>query len=65
MTRLTPPPPPAIPALTSHKPISTINGLPVIVHDRPMNNTDIAAWEANNAESMGIIGRTTRPLPPW
>ena len=65
MTRSTPPPPPAIPALTSHKPISTINGLPVIVHDTQMSSTDIAAWEAKNAESMRIIEKTTRPLPPW
>jgi hypothetical protein len=56
--------PTALPALTSQRPMSTINGRPAIVHDTPMSKTDIAAWEAKNAESMRIIEKTTPSLPP-
>src|ERR1700754_729394 len=51
-----------LPGLTSQKPISTINGRPAIVHDGPMSKSDIAAWEAKNAESMRIIEKTTPSL---
>lgn len=54
--------PPALSALASNKPISTINGRPAIVHDAPMSKTDIAAWEAKNAESMRVIEKTTPSL---
>jgi restriction system protein len=56
--------PPAIPVLTSHKPVNLINGQPAIVHDTPISKTDIAAWEAKNAESMKIIEKSTPSLPP-
>jgi 23S rRNA maturation mini-RNase III len=56
--------PATLPALTSQRPMSTINGRPAIVHDTPMNKADIAAWEAKNAESMRIIEKTTPSLPP-
>ncbi|WP_448098809.1 restriction endonuclease [Luteibacter yeojuensis] len=56
--------PTTFPALTSQRPMSTINGRPAIVHDTPMTNADIAAWEAKNAESMRIIEKTTPSLPP-
>lgn len=55
-------PPPALPALMSQKPLNTINGRPAIVHDTPMSKSDVAAWEAKNAESMRIIEKTTPSL---
>lgn len=56
-------PPRTLPALTSPRPVNTINGRPAIVHDAPMNKTDIAAWEAKNAESMRIIEKSTPSVP--
>lgn len=56
--------PPALSAFTSQKPINTINGHPAIVHDAPASKTDVAAWEAKNAESMRIIEKTTPSMPP-
>jgi hypothetical protein len=51
-------------AVTSQRPMNTINGRPAIVHETPMTKADIAAWEAKNAESMRIIEKTTPSLPP-
>jgi restriction system protein len=55
--------PSAVSALTSQKPMSSVNGRPAIVHDVPMNKADIAAWEKQNAESMRILEKTTPSLP--
>lgn len=56
-------PQPALPALVSQKPLNTINGHPAIVHEAPVTKTDVAAWEAKNAESMRIIEKTTPAVP--
>ncbi|NID17227.1 restriction endonuclease [Luteibacter yeojuensis] len=55
--------PATLPALISQRPMNTLNGRPAIVHDVPMNKSDIAAWEKKNAESMRILEKTTPSLP--
>ena len=55
--------PVTLPALTSQRPMSNLNGHPAIVHDVPVNKADIAAWEKQNAESMRILEKTTPSLP--
>ncbi|URL59017.1 restriction endonuclease [Luteibacter flocculans] len=55
--------PPTYPGFTAHKPTSTIQGHPAIVHDTPTSKTDIAEWERQNAASMRILEKTTPSLP--